>query len=261
MTERHNSGTIRRRHTERQRKRIRMMKIRRTVFFAILILIAVFVILFYTPIFKIRSVEIEGNNKIETVQIMESVGEAEGKNLFRIKASAIKKNILKIPYIKSVEIDRVVFRSRLKVIVTECEEAACIAGGSGYIIIDTAAKVLAEAQEKPTGIPEVIGLSITNISTGEQLKIEEKDKFNVMLMCLEEMKKIDILSGVVSLSVADIANITFNYEDRLDALCGSNVDLAKKLGFFKSAINSSKLTENSRGTIDLTTTGKAIYTP
>jgi len=255
------SGTIRKRHTERQRKRIRMMKMRRTVFFSVLILIAVFVIMFYTPLFKIRSVEIEGNEKIEAAQILKCMGETEGKNLFRAKISSMRKNIEKIPYIKKADIDRVVFRSKLKVNVTECKEAACIAGGSGYIIIDTTAKVLAESVEKPVGIPEVTGLSVTNISVGEQLKIEEKDKFEIMLMCLDEMEKIGILNGVVNLSVADIGNITFNYEDRLDAICGSNVDLTKKLGFFKSAITSSKLTENSRGTIDLTTTGKAIYTP
>lgn len=255
------SGTIRRRHSERQRKRARMMKIRRTIFFGVLILITVFVILFYTPIFKIRSVEIIGNNKVETTQISEIIGEAEGKNLFRIKASGIKKNLLKIPYIDGVEIDRKAIGAKLVVNIKECEEAAYLAGGIGYIIIDPSAKVLSEVEEKPQNIPEVMGISMTKISLGEQLQIEEKDKFNVMLSCIEEMKKIDILKGVVNISVADLANITFNYEDRLDALCGSNVDLEKKLGFFKSAINSSKLTENSRGTIDLTTTGKAIYTP
>ncbi len=253
--------TIRKRHSERQRKRIRNMKIRRTVFFTLLSLIAVFVIMFYTPIFKIRGVDIEGNQKVDSAVITESLGEVEGKNLFRAKVSAMRKSVLKIPYIQTVEIDRVILRSKLVVKVTECEEAACIAGGSGYIIIDSSAKVLADSAEKPEGIPEVTGLSITNISVGEKLKIEEQDKFNIMVMCLEEMKKIGILGGVRTISVADAGNITFNYEDRLDAICGSSVDLEKKLGYFKSAANSNRLTENSRGTIDLTTTGKAIYSP
>ena len=45
---------IRKRHSQRQRKRIRMMKIRRTIFFTVLSLITVMVIMFYTPIFKIK---------------------------------------------------------------------------------------------------------------------------------------------------------------------------------------------------------------
>ena len=106
IEQKQNRGTIRRRHSERQRKRARMMKLRRTIFFGVLIMITVFVILFYTPIFKIRKVEISGNEKVETAQISEIIGDAEGKNLFRIKASGIKKNILKIPYIDTVEIER-----------------------------------------------------------------------------------------------------------------------------------------------------------
>ncbi len=254
-------ATIRKRHSQRQRKRIRMMKIRRTIFFMVLALILILVLMFATPIFNIRSVVIEGNEKIETREIEQCIGDVQGKNLFKAKVSAMKKSISKIPYIEDVSIDRVIFKSRLVVSVVECQDAACIAVGDGYIIIDTEAKVLAEVFEKPQNIPEVTGLSITNISTGEKLGIEEKDKFNIMLKCLDEMHKIDILKGVRTLSVADMGNITFNYEDRLDAICGSSVDLTKKLGFFKSAINSSELTENSRGTIDLTTAGKAVYTP
>lgn len=257
------AGSIRKRHTERQKRRIRMMKIRRTIFFAILFLTVVFIILFYTPIFNIRSVEIEGNQKVEISEILSSIGDIEGENLFRTKISALKKNISKIPYIETVQIKRIVLRPKLSVTVTECTEAAYTQTNDGYIIIDSSAKVLAKTDEnnKPAGIPEVSGLSPANITVGEKLVIEETDKFDILVKCLSEMKKIDILSGVKNISVADISNITFNYEDRLDAICGTSLDLEKKLGFFKSAVNSSRLTENSRGTIDLTTTGKAIYTP
>lgn len=252
---------IRRRHSERQRKRIRKMKIRRTVFFSLLTFITVLIVMFYTPIFKIRSIEITGTQTVEQSEILEYVQDAEGKNLFRTKTSSIKKNILKIPYVQSVEIDRKILKTKLIVTVTECEEAASIAGGSGYIVIDSNAKVLNDTADKPADIPEIIGLSIAGVTVGEQLKIDDAEKFNITLTCLEEMKKIDILKGVKNISVADISNITFNYEDRLDAICGSSVDLPKKIAFFKSTINSSRLPENPRGTIDLTTVGKAIYSP
>lgn len=254
-------ATIRKRHNERQRKRIRMMKIRRTIFFTVLSLITILIIMFYTPIFKIRGIDIQGNQVIEQNDILNCVQDAEGKNLFRVKISAMKKSVLKLPYVQSVQIDRKILKTKLVVTVTECEEAACIAGGSGYIVIDTSAKVLKDSPEKPENVPEITGLSMTNTVVGEQLKLEDGDKFNIILTCLDEMKKIDILKGVKSISVADISNISFNYEDRIDAICGSSVDLSKKLGFFKSAVNSNRLTENSRGTIDLTTIGKAIYTP
>ena len=261
----HDPQGIIRRQNERKRKRMRIMKIRRTIFFSVIGLIFVYIILFHTPIFRIRNVEIQGNTQIDSAEILNCIGETENKNIFRAKTSAMKKAILKLPYVRSVDIDRVVLKSKLTVTVEECEEAACLSGGAGFIIIDREAKVLAESVEKPAGIPEVIGLSVTNIALGEKLKIGESDaeRFDILLMCLKEMSKHEILNGVTNISVADIGNITFNYENRLDAICGSNVDLQKKIGFFKSALSSPQLTENSRGTINLTNSGegKAIYTP
>lgn len=252
---------IRKRHSERRRKQIRKMKIRRTIFFTVLSLLAVMVIMFYTPIFKIRSIDIEGIHQIEQTEITECMGEVQGKNLFRTKTSSIKKNILKIPYVQSVEIDRKILRTKLIVTITECEDAASIANGDGYIVIDTNARVLKSILEKPENVPEIVGLSVANTQAGEQLKIDDADKFNIILTCLDEMRKIDILKGVKNISVADISNISFNYDNRLDVICGSGVELSKKLAFFKSAINSNRLPENPRGTIDLTTVGKAIYNP
>ena len=254
-------NTIKNRHSERQKKRIRMMKIRRTIFFSVLAAIVLIIILFYTPLFKIRSVEVAGNNKVETAEILNVIGETEGKNLFRINTSSMKRKLKQSPYIEDVDTDRVVLKSKLIINIKEAEEAACIPGGAGYIIINTDTKVLSETAEKPKDIPEISGISLTNITVGEEIETDDKEKYDIVKNCLAEMKKIDILKGVRSISVANVANISFNYEDRLDAVCGSRVDLAKKLGFFKSAINSSRLTENSRGTIDLTTVGKAIYTP
>lgn len=254
-------NSLQKRHSQRRKKRILIMKIRRTIFFTILGLIVLFIILFYTPLFSIRNIEITGNEKVETSTIMECIGEIEGKNLFRTGTSTIKKDIMKNPYIEMVKIDRVALKSKLVISITESKEAAAISGGTGYIIINSQAKVLAESTEKPENIPEITGLSITNISVGNQLKIEDQEKFDIVISCLDEMNKIDILNKITNISVADITNITFNYENRLDAICGSSADLPQKLRFFKSAINSNRLTENARGTIDLTTTGKGIYTP
>lgn len=259
--EKKSRDTIKKRHSKRQRKRILMMKIRRIIFFATLITIFLVVILFYTPIFKIRGVDILGNDKVELSEVTSIIGDIEGNNLFRTNTSAIKKKLLKLPYIEEVKTDRIVFKSRLKIDIKEAKEAASISSGSGYIIINTEAKVLSETQEKPEGIPEITGLTLNRVSLGDKLEIDDKEKYNIVLTCLEEMEKNGFLSGVRNISVVDLGNITFNYEDRLDAICGSMVDLSKKLTFFKSAISSSRLTENSRGTIDLTTVGKAIYTP
>lgn len=219
------------------------------------------IVMFYTPVFKIRSVDIEGTQKIEQTEISDRMGDVIGKNLFRTKTSTLKKNIEKLPYVQSVEIDRKIIRTKLIVTITECEEAASVANGDGYIIIDTTAKILAAVSEKPEGIPEVTGLSVPVANAGEKITTDDTEKLDILLLCLDEMKKIDILQNVKEISIADIGNISFNYDDRLDVICGSGSELQKKLAFFKSAINSNRLPENPRGTMDMTTVGKAMYNP
>ncbi len=255
------NGNIQKRHTQRQRQRIRAMKRRRFIFFSTLILIAVSVVLFFTPLFNIRHVDIAGNNRISVEELRQSIGAVEGENLFRTSTGRIKKNILQFSYVDSVTVKRVWFPPSIRVAVTECEPGGYILENEKYVIINEKAKVLEVSAEEPEDIPQLVGLTLSKLEPGQRLEITENDKFEVMMQCLQDMRKLGILNGVEMISFENMSNISFNYEDRLDVLCGSDVELSKKLGLFREAIHSSKLTENSRGTIDLSTTGRAVYTP
>ncbi|MBE7044450.1 MAG: FtsQ-type POTRA domain-containing protein [Ruminococcaceae bacterium] len=261
MVQKAKNPSLQVRHNKRRSKRIRQMKIRRFIFFTTLACIILSIILFFTPLFKIRAVEISGNEKLTTEELMQIVEEAQGENLFRFRTSRLKKELLEIPYVQSVEIERKIFRPRLLVQITEGQPIAYVACVKGYAAMDAEGKVLEFSESAFSGIPEIFGLNASAALPGEVLIEGESEQFEVALECLHHMQKNEILPGVRNLSVADISNITFHYEDRLDAVCGSAVDLEKKIAVFKSSVNSNRLNENSRGTLDLSTTGRAIYTP
>lgn len=254
-------ANLKKRHTQRQRARIRAMKRRRVIFFSLLFLIAVLIVMFFTPAFQIRSVVIEGNERVSTEQISQAVGEIEGENLFRTSMRRIRKNLLAIAYVDTASVKRVAIPPSVKVTVLECQPAAYIIENEKYIIINEKGKVLEVSDTIPEGIPQLAGFSPTVFEPGQELEIDEQNKYETVLLCITEMQKAGILSGVRLVSFEDVSNITFNYEDRLDVLCGSEVEFSKKMSLFREAIHSSKLTENSRGTIDLSVTGKAVYTP
>jgi len=94
MTEKASKRNIQARHDERRQKRIREQRIRRYTFFGVLAIIAILIVMFFTPLFNIRSVEITGNNKLTNEQIIVEVGELEGKNLFST-GGGIKKKLKK----------------------------------------------------------------------------------------------------------------------------------------------------------------------
>ena len=61
--------SLRIRHIQRQKQRKKIMKRRRIIFFNVLGLILLSIILFFTPLFNIKNINISGNNKVEISQI------------------------------------------------------------------------------------------------------------------------------------------------------------------------------------------------
>ncbi len=252
---------IQARHIKRQNQRRRAMKRRRIIFFTVLILIVVSVVLFFTPLFNIKKIEINGNSKIETALIKQAVGSVEEENLFRLNTKKIEENIMTIPYVDSLEIKKSIFPVALKVAISECQPIGYMMLGEQYVILDKNLKVLEVVDTKIENIAEIIGVGITAANPGAVISSDDNDKLSLVTDCIYAMIEQEVLSKVGTINFSDINNISFKYENRLDVICGSSIDFSKKIGMFYMALNSDKLTANSRGTIDISIAGKAIYTP
>ncbi len=255
------SNSIKSRHDKRRQKRIREQKIRRCIFFTVLGLIAVLLIMFLTPLFNIKTVNITGNAKLTTEQITTQIGDRTGDNLFSTSKRGIKKSLRELTYIEKVDVKKKPIPPTLSIKITEYAPAIQILYGDIYIVIEETGKILEKSPEMLSGIAVCDGISIVSANAGEQISAKDEDVLKTVLSCIKSMKKADILKDITKISFADMTNITFNYQSRLDIICGTFVDFDRKLALFKEAVNSNKLTQNSRGTINLSTTGKAIWTP
>lgn len=255
------ADNIQARHDERRKKRIREQKMRRIAFFSFLALVAMLIVMFFTPLFNIRNVEIVGNNRISTEEVTDTVGEIAGKNLFSYRKGKIRGRLSKLPYVDKVAVKKKTIPPTVTIEIKECIPAFQAEFGGAYAVVDKLGKVLELAGEKIEGVPVMEGVTITSAKAGELVAFKDGEVQKTIMSCIENMDKAGILSGVTVMSFADMTNITFNYQSRLDVICGTHIDFQRKLALFKEAVNSNKLTENSRGTINLSTTGKAIYTP
>lgn len=253
--------SIQARHDLRRQKRIREQKIRRYTFFAVLGIIAILIVMFFTPLFNIKTVNVVGNSKLTQEQIFTEIGDYTGRNLFSARGSNIKKKISKFAYVEKVAVKKKPFPSTLTVEITERIPVMQIAYAESYIVIDETGIILEKVAEKLEGIAVCEGLKITSANEGEIISMKEEETQKIVIGCIGNMKKADIIKDVTYISFEDMTNITFNYQSRLDVICGTHIDFGRKLSLFKEAVNSNKLTQNSRGTINLSTTGKAIYTP
>lgn len=254
-------NSIQARHDKRRQKRIREQKIRRCTFFAVLGAIAILAVMFFTPFFNIKSVQINGLNRLSNETITEQIGNITGKNLFRTSKRSVKNKLYKLAYTQKVTVKKKPFPPTVIINIEECVPICQTEYLNQFVTFDKDGKVLEKTAEKQEGIAVLEGIAPVSANEGEPIVFKDEDTQKIIMSCIGYMQKADIIKDITAVSFADMTNITFNYQNRLDAICGTHIDFQRKLALFKEAVNSSKLTENSRGTINLSTTGKAIYTP
>ncbi len=255
----YSDSEFRERHIERRKKRQRQIARARAVTCFIIVCILVFIILFMTPLFNIRRINVTGNNIISLEDINIYVGDLAGRNLFKTELYDVEERLSQLAYIKEVDISKNYFKTALNINITERIPCAYLGLSGKYVLFDNECIVLEEATEKPQGIPLVIGISDSDDSNIQLLMGEER--VDIMLDCIDVMQELGILERVNNINLSDLSAIKFKYEDRLDVLCGSSVDLEKKLRLFEASVNNNNLASNAKGTMDLSVTGNARYKP
>lgn len=250
-----------RKHNMRQKKR-RMAVRRRRFFISIgLVITALLILMFLTPVFNIQTIQVDGNQIVSVEQINEQIGNVIGQNLFKNGKTSIAKKLSSIAYIQNVEVSKHLFPPSMTVTITECVPGGYFKIDGNYIVIDETGKALEQSSVLREGIPQILGIEDASYTVGQKIKVADEEKSQVLLTCLQQMHKTGLLERVKVLSVENLTSIKFTYDDRLEVLCGSQLDLERKLRLFREAVTSSNLAENAHGTMDLSVTGKAIYTP
>lgn len=246
---------IRQRHAQRQRKKRRQRIAGRSILLIVLVCVLLFVILFLTPIFNIKNVYVEGNNRIGSESLDTFLSDIRGENIFKVSSSDIEKRLSQIAYVDSTVLNKDYFPANITITITEKEPCAYYESGDTYSIIDSECSVLEERSDVPEGIPQLVAYtdSVTDIFDDEEA-VSEVQKF------LEIEKRIGLSESITEIKLAEDNQIEFVYEGRLDVICGSGLEMEQKLRFFKAAVKNASFV-NAHGTMDISTTGNALYSP
>lgn len=250
---------LRLRYEERKRKRQRQLKTSRTVLSFLLCALLVFIVLFMTPLFKVRSITVSGNNVITLEEINQYIGDLKGENLLKVSRLDVEERLSKIAYIKDISINKNYFKTALNINILEREASGYLGFSGKYVLFDDECVILAETSEKPQNVPLIIGI---NDSENEKAGLNmSEENIKIMIDCLKLMRELELLEKVDSLNLSDSAQIKFKYDNRLDVSCGGEIDLDRKLRLFEAMVNNNNLPDNAKGTVDLSVTGNARYIP
>ncbi|ALC06337.1 Cell division protein FtsQ [Corynebacterium deserti GIMN1.010] len=114
----------------------------------------------FVPVLKVGTIDVTGAQRTDPEQVKEVSGIVDGENLLRIDARQAAVNIVELPWVKSVTVDRSL-PSTVSVELVEREPAVYVHRSDGDYIYDTEGKEVLIGTP-PVGTVEVSGADAEN---------------------------------------------------------------------------------------------------
>jgi cell division protein FtsQ len=204
-------------------------------------------VLSVTVFFKTKSLSIEGSSIYDAAEIAKATGIDAGESLLLLNRAGIKQNLLNsFIYVDDVDV-KLKFPSSVTVNITPSVAAASIETDSGWLLITKSGKTLEEATEPKPGTVIIKGAGADGIIPGTVFDLEDDSRERLTLSLAE--RGLGILSDKLSwVDIADEANVTFLYDNRLEINIGTYSDMDYKVKFIQDVIKN-KVGPNTSGRI------------
>ncbi len=239
-----NGGAARKSTKKRRRTSVGRMALVMTV----LAVAAVGTVLSLTVFFKIKTIDVYGESRYSSKQIIEAGNIALESNLIRLDSGVVSERIeTKLPYIESASVKKSL-PTTVEIHVTQARVAGFVKTESGYSILSTSGKVLEKTDKLPEKGAVIDGVDVEGVDVAGRISDDAG--------ALESIKAIyDALgegmsSNITELNVGDRINISFVYRDRVTVRLGSSGNLSEKLKFVSKILNDpEKIDEDDVGIV------------
>ena len=205
---------------KRRKKRINPF----LVLFLILIISIGLLIFSRSNVFQVKKFVIEGNAYYTDEEIRIMGGCEKGANLFwGINCGEIKSRLEQDTYMKNVSVHRRL-PDTIKISVSERKQLGAIVYGEQYVVIDSSGIVLRKVSSAPR-VTIIKGLTISKLSVGEKIEIEENLKYRQVLQLLTAAYKNDMYFTKV-----EVKKSTFRALDNLycDGTASNMIEAVQK---------------------------------
>ena len=235
-------------------KRRRLKKRKQIIFytFSLFLLLVVAVILSLTVFFKVETITVEGKTPYSNDKVIKMSGINKNDNLFLIDKSKAAENIMqRLPYIGSVKISNKL-PSGIVISVEKTSEKCAIANGEGYVLTNEDSKVLqVGVTEIDAKLIVISGGNVKKSEIGKNIEFENKETQDLVRKIMESVK-INKINDITQIDVSDKLNIKMTYQNRIELLFGSILQIDKKMKFAVEVLEKeNERSTNQEGIIDL----------
>ena len=207
--------------------------------------------------FKVEKIEVSGNSRYTSQQVVDVCGVEQGDNLFFMNKYEVAGRISQaLPYVESVSINRKLPES-LRIRVTECVCDVALEQAGGVWLLCQTGKVVDFVEVKPEGSAVVTGVTLAEPAVGGSLAAAEGSEAALaeLRALLDHLRAKGMLADVQEIHLEREDCVSFRYLDRLNVEIPWESDLDYKLDFLAAVV--AKLEDYETGTLKMMVDGEA----
>ncbi len=225
-------------------------------------IVAVFILLALTVVFKIETIKIQGAKLYDDKVVIQKSGISIGDGLFAVSEDKLNEVLpSNLPYIKNIEIRRQL-PSTLIIEIFSTRETAAFTGSDGYILVDETGKVLdTKAQMLRDNVAFVSGAKVKSSVPGQIIELQKEAQTETFLTILKGLNESEI-KDITEISIDKKGAFRLVYQDRIKIELGNTDNLLVKLERGKLAIDKENaINPYSEGVLNLADEPNAYFSP
>lgn len=223
--------------TDKQIKRYKKIKLILKTLLILGLFSGVIIFLVTSPLFNIKIINVNGNTKVSTEQIISFSGLELETNIYKIVNSQVEEKIKENAYIDTVTVKRKI-PNEINITVTERKPQYLLKYGNAYIYMSSQGYILDITEEK-IELPIISGYTTPeeNLKLGNRLNIDDLNRLEVVLKIMESASSNDIAKFISEINIADENNYTLILESKgKTAYLGSATNINDKIIVLKQMI-------------------------
>lgn len=173
-----------------------------------IIVLAVTLVLM-SPIFKVKSIIVNGNSAYGDTEIIKASGISKGDSIFSVNIDISQEAVSSLGRISWVKITRSV-PSKIVIDVEEHIECAYVKEKGAYTGIDENGKIMVCGGEMEEKAPLIYGLKLTDSEKGQFMKVSTKNAKEISSLItrmLTELKNQGIISQIKTIDITNLTDI------------------------------------------------------
>ncbi len=197
-----------------------------------------------SPVFNIKEIEIKGNNKLTSEEIISLSQIQLDENTFKIVKNKIEKNIKQNAYVENIKITRK-FPDKILITIEERTPSFIITLANAYVYINNQGYFL-EISKNKLELPMLTGYLTKeeDIQVGQRLCMEDLQRLNDVLQIMQTAQSNEISNLITKINIENKQNYILELKNEKKTVhVGDISNLSTKMLYIKSIIEQNKKIE------------------